>query len=308
MADNDSSLTGSTPAPAATEGQNTGTNLPPSGTETKPAIGQTADQKPNDTSYDVEWWKKDPRFGKIWHTEQDFPRLYKSADEVLETKYKPAFKQYEGLQKKLKEYGIEPDRFDEYAKEYQLLKDPNNPDLVRSSYFKQWLENPLYSDKVKKFYEDIELAEQERQYPNMTAEARAKMMELEGRVNKYDEMLANQKKEQEYAAHKKTINSGLDEIKKLSASKGFDFTDEIRNQFIDECIKNKVSPQNFVYEFMKKFNEALDKSGREKTRAELIAEMNKKNTTQIKMTGKPPVVGESKKTTLEEKLQSLFKT
>lgn len=284
-----SSLSGSTESQATTVSETPSTSINPGAAATASAGSQATTGTPNADAYDPEWYKKDDRWVKrgMWKSEQDIIRSYYEADKVLETKYKPAYKQYEDLQKKFKDSGIDPTKLDEYVKEYQGYKDPNNPLIARSNYFSNWLDNDLYRDNVIQFFQDLETREQERKYPNMTAEARQKMIELEKRAERLEQVQKQAQEEKMYQTYQKDIQAGIGSIKKMAEANGFEFTDEIKDQFLDHCMKNGVPAKYMVQEFRSLHDEDLNKSYENKIKASLLASQQEQNKTRVTVAKAP---------------------
>lgn len=260
------------PAPAATQ------------EVTPPASGQQAVTKPTGDSYDVDWWKKDARFGKIWKDVNDFPRLYKSADEILEKKYKPTFKQYEDLQKKFRDSGIEMEKFDDYIKEYQTLKSPENPtNIVYEALVELLGDDDITQQEFDAAMADLQEKKLQRKYPGASRELREKLIvqeketrELKGWKNRFEVAELDKKESQ-------NVETGLASIKKLCASKGFDFNENIKVEFINHCVANKTPTAYMVQEFRNKYDEAIDKSYSDKVKAEMLQSQQDKNKTTIPM-------------------------
>ena len=298
----DSSLTGST---ATTETQGTGTQVIAPDTITVPAGSQTTVQTPETKSV---WdYKTDPRWGKVWKHENDIIQGYKSLDDILEKKYKPTFKQYEDLQKKFKDAGIEVDKFDDYVKEYQTLKSPEYPSNQVFSYLKELVEgDDIAGQDLQKAINQINEQKLLRKYPGLTTEAREKIIAQEKQLKELQSWKGQVEQEKLNSEKLQTSEKNLETIKKIATSRGFEFTDNIKVEFINHCMNNGVPVQYMVQEFRNKYDDLMDKVHEEKIKAQILESQNKTHQTTIPGKGKPPLKGKETGS-LEEGLRNIFK-
>ena len=307
-----SSLAGSTDTAGAvasgtqevTEGQAPGMNSSPENGESVLQSGQNTAQPAKQASI---WdYKTDPRWGKVWKKEGDIIQGYKSLDDILEKKYKPTFKQYEDLQKKFKEYGIESEKFDEYFKEYQTLKSPEHPTNQVFNRLKELVEgDDLAAQDLQLALNKIHEDKLSRKYPGLNKDAREKIIAQEKQLKELENWKKTTEMEKLNEASTERATKGIDAIQKLCQSKGFDFTDEIRKEFIDHCIKEGISTKYMLQEFRNVYDDTLDKVHEEKIKAATLETLQKKNATTIP--GKPrmaPPAG--KEESLEEGFKKLF--
>jgi hypothetical protein len=301
----DSSLTGTE---VATEVKTTEGNtvLP---TPEAQASTQTTGQQPavkTAEAFDYEWWKKDPRFGKIWKEEKDVFKSAYEADKILETKYKPAYKEYEGLRKKFEDSGLATDKIDDYIKEYNTLKSPENPTNQRANYFSYWIDNPKYTPSVEAFYRDLEKREMSEKFPGMNEEQIQKQIELEQRLSKFEEATKRQEDEKMVASLTQEVNQGVARIKSIGESRGFPITDDILSKFTDYCIEKGIQPKYMVHEFMQMYDNDISKAYENKIKSKVLEGQTKTNKTQIpiqRTLEKEP----AKKEDLASKLGKFFK-
>jgi hypothetical protein len=311
MEDTTSSLTGTEVATAPVAPAVTDTAIGNNGLQ-KPdgqASSQTTGQKPAEKTaeaFDYEWWKKDPRYGKIWKEEKDVFKSAFEADRILETKYKPAYKEYEGLRKKFEDAGVKTEKIDDYIKEYQSLKDPANPTNQRANYFSYWIDNPKYTPAIEAFYRDLEKREMTEKFPGMNEDQIQKQIELEQRLAKFEEATKRQEDEKMVASLTQEVNTGLSKIKQIGESRGFPITDDILNKFTDHCIQAGIQPKYMVHEFLQMYNDDIDKSYENKVKSKLLESQTKTNKTHIPM--KQTIQKEpAKKEDLAARLGKFFK-
>jgi len=119
-------------------GESTAQATPQAVEQTSTPQGQVSD------GYNPKWYETDGRYGKIWKKETFTDDLAKSYYN-LEKQYKPLAEQTKQYNSTFKELGIEPSKLPDIYKEYQTLKDPNNPLNQKSSYLDGWLNDPVYS-------------------------------------------------------------------------------------------------------------------------------------------------------------------
>lgn len=281
----DSSLTGSTAETTVVEPVTT--SVIPEVAKTPVEGGQQAAQTPTD--FDYEWYKKDPRWGKMWKEDRDISKSYFEADKVLETKYKPAFKEYESLTKQFKDLGIESSKIPEYIKEYQELKNPANPRNQRADYFSSWLDNPKYQPATMAFFQDMEKREMAEKFPGMNEEQIKKQVELENRLEKYEQTQKATEQQKFQAQTEQEITKGFSKIKEISEARGFQLTDEVINSFYKHCTEQNVPVKYMVQEFMSMHSADLDKGYESKVKANMLKSQKEINTTKMPMKGQPKI-------------------
>jgi hypothetical protein len=287
-----------------TEGQGAGDQSAVSAGGTILEGGQQATQN----SGTVSGWdyKTDPRWGKIWKQESDIIQGYKSLDDILEKKYKPTFKQYEDLQKKFKDSGIEFDKIDDYIKEYQTLKSPEHPTNQVYGYLKELVEgDDIAAEDLQKAIDQINEQKLLRKYPGLTDEARAKIIAQEKKLKELETWKGQIETDKLNAERSSLFEKNAETIKNIASSRGLDFTDEIRNEFLNHCIKNQVPVHYMVQEFRNKYDEMMDKLHEEKIKAQILESQNKTNKTQIPVKGKTTLKS-TKAENLEEGLRQIF--
>lgn len=224
-------------------------------------------------------WQKDERFKRMWINEKkegDPNRLYKSYRN-LEKMHEPLKKQYSVIESTFKELGIplDPIQIKAIAKEYNELKDPNNPVKQRADYFSVWLDNPLYQQKVTNFYNELEKAEMQRQFPGMNDEQIKKQVELENKVRSFEQYQQKQQQQEKFQSDISTAKEGWTKIKKLADSRGFAFTDEIAENIMSVMNKNQIDTKYLYHTFIELYGEQLDKTLTERTEKSVMERLNK---------------------------------
>jgi hypothetical protein len=302
MEDTNSSLTGTAGATGteSTENQSTGTQTVAPIANAQAGVQTNAGTQKATTGWD---YKADPRWGKVFKSESDIINGYKSLDEILETKYKPTFKQYESLVKKFQENGVDVEKIDDYIKEFQTLKSPEYPANQVYTFLKELADDDITAQELDLALKDLNEKKLSRKYPGATKETR-------------EQILAQEKQLKELSTWKTTLEQGelnkksqerteknLTQIQDLCKNKGFDFTDTIKQEFINHCIQNQIPTAYMVQEFRNKYDAMLDKVHEEKIKAQTLENLKKTNATTIPFNGKKPVK-EQDSTSFEDKIKS----
>ena len=295
----DSSLkTGQT----ATGTQATGTDVSQTGATAQAGGQQAAGTQQAATGWD---YKTDSRWGKVWKTEGDIINGYKSLDDILETKYKPTFKQYEDLAKKFKDNGIEIDKLDEYIKEFQTLKSPEHPANQVYSYLKELADDDITAQELDLVLKDLYQKKISRKYPGATKETLDRILAQEKQLKELSTFKTtleqNELNKQSIARQEKAHT----QIQELCKTKGFEFTDNIWQEFIDHCVQNQIPTAYMVQEFRNKYDAMIDEVHEAKIKAQTLETLKKTNATTIPIKGKAPIV-KPVNASFEEKLKSAF--
>jgi len=268
-----------------TDNQDTGTDVTPSDV-TPQAGGQTTAQTPNaSTGWD---YKTDSRWGKVWKSEGDIINGYKSLDDVLEKKYKPTYKQYEDLKNKFKDNGIELDALDDYIKEYQTLKSPEHPANQVFNLLKELADDDITAQELDLALKDLNEKKLTRKYPGATKETREQILAQEKQLKELATWKQTLEKQEQDKKQTETAVKSLTGIRELCKSKGFDFTDDIRQEFLIHCVKNGIPEQYYAQEFRNKYDAMIDKVHEEKIKAQTLESLKKTNATTIPIKGKAP--------------------
>ena len=293
----DSSLT-----TATTGTQDTGTNVQQPAATT-PASTQTGTQTQTaPTGWD---YKSDPRWGKVFKSESDIINGYKSLDDILETKYKPTFKQYTDLVKKFKDNGIELEALDGYIKEFQTLKSPEYPANQVYNYLKELADDDITAQELDLVLKELNDKKMARKYPGANKETLQRMIEQEKQLKELTTFKSNLEHQEMTKQSTERIEKSKSGIQELCKSRGFEFTDKIWNEFLDHCIQNKIPSAYMVQEFRSKYDAMIDKVHEEKIKAQTLEQLKKTNATTIPVKGKQATVKPAN-TSFEDKIKAAF--
>jgi len=262
------------------------------------------DQQP---AFDYDWYKKDARWGdgKLWKEDKDISKAYFDADKILETKYKPAYKEYTDLKVKLQENGITMENLQDSVKEFQDLKDPENNNNQIVAFLNQLADDDISKQELDMAFSDLQEKKMQRRYAGLDKSQREAAIVRDREITE----LKNWKETMQQTALDEqssvAVRESLKAIGEISKLKGFEFTSELKNEFLDHCINNNIPTTYMAQEFRKKYDEALDSAFENKIKAGVLTsqQSTKTKTLNTKIT-KPKVTGT--KENLEEKLKSLF--
>lgn len=262
-------------------GQETNLNA---GTESSSASTQP-------TAQDVLDWTKDNRYKTGWINEKGEPdpnRLYKNYRDI-EKVYAPLKKQYETLNNTFNELQIKPEQLKDIVGEYQQLKDSNHPIQQRASYLSNWLDNPVYSQQVVNFFNELEKHDMSRKFPGMSEEQIKKMVELETQVNELKQVKEKEEFNNLVSQESKNIETSISRAQKLAEARGFEWNNDIKNYLINHCEKNGI-PTNAIFgEFIELFGKELDEAFSKKLEKDFLARQEKqKDSVVIPATGTTP--------------------
>ena len=285
-----SSLTSQNAAPTATTvTQDTGTTVNPPAQDVQPPAqpaGQSAGQS---TGWD---YKSDPRWGKIWKSETDIIKSYREADNILETKYKPAYKRYEQIVNEIKKFGYDQEKVDDFLNEYKSYKDPNNPIIALGNLLYQWKDTPELED-IDAAFEAAKLKKMKREFPGYTPEQIEEVRRLQSEVTtmrKEQEDRLQAEKDAKFNELKgqfqKEIDAQLLEIEKEAKDLGIEWTDDIRRQVVERGAKTSMEPSLLKYAFRDLIQDYSSKY-EAKLKARILEDQQKKHRTVIPLNRKP---------------------
>jgi len=256
---------------------------------------------------EAKWYEKDERWDKVWKKNpENIINGYKTLDEILETKYKPTFKMWEDLQGKFKGVGIDSGKIDDYINEYKSLKDPNNAVNQVYNLLKELIsDDDLAAQDFDLAIEKIKEGKLSRKYPGVDAELREKLIAQEKETHELKQWKESLEQQENDKLSFDNVTKSLDSIKKIAESKGFEFNDSIKAEFLKHCQEKNVPTAYIVQEFRNKYDEALDKSYENKLKSSMLEEQQSKNKTTIQVT-KLQKNDLSKKKSFEERLGELL--
>jgi hypothetical protein len=268
------------------EDVNTTTNFENAGSESgteETLKGQElkAPETPIVTAENIETWDKDKRYEPSW--KKDPNNLYKSYREI-EKVYGPLKKDHETLTGVFKKYDFDPTTLEDRIKEYQSLKDPKSDINQMIGYFKGWLSDPSYRQKVIEYFTTLEKEKQRSKYgENIPDEI---IQEIENLKNWKTEKETKEKEEQyqkDYDSASKTIDSQVKKCEDFAKANGIDWAENDARELQAYCLKNGVEPR-FIYsqfiEFVEQ-NKEYQKAREGKIREKVIAELAKQKKTGI---------------------------
>lgn len=231
-----------------------------------------AQGQPANDGYNPKWYEQDGRFGKIWKKETFTDDLAKSYYN-LEKQYKPMAEQYKHYNSTFKELGIEPAKLPEIYKEYQTLKDPNHPNNQKASYLDRWLNDPIHKTDVENFFQQKEMAELQRQFPNMNREQIEKQMELEEKVNRFESERQKQEDEKYLQSFTSQLTQQTEKNRKLAESVGFVYSDEIHKAVMEAVAKHDQEygyPMTAHEAFLQLYGEQIETARTQKLEADFL--------------------------------------
>lgn len=248
-------------------------------TETQQA--ETTSSQPTGTPAErVYDWKMDERYKQgRWKSENDVYKSYSELESWKKNTHDPLKNKFDSISNKFKSLNLSVDNdFDKVIDTYKTYSDPNNPSLLTANYIDNLLNHPIYSDKVKAFFQDIENQELQRQFPNMSNEQIQHVMELKRKQEETDARLAEYENREKLNRNTESLTKTLQEIKGICDSRGFNFTDEIKNEFLSFCMQDKDNPvpiQYFKAVFFDKYGDAINKAYSEMVQKQTIDKLNK---------------------------------
>jgi len=285
MAENNSSLTNN----PETDSHGSDVNLaqgegllkPAEQNANEPAGSQQTIGKPENQGFDYEWTKKYPRYGKIWKSDRDVIKSAYESDKILETKYKPAYKQYEGIVKKLKEFGYDSDKIEDFFNEHKTLKDPENPVNALGGLLLQWKDDPFVPD-IEQFFKDLETRKMQRDYPGMTIQQITQFKELQQKLESIEKRESERLEAEQAAKNEELKNKYIaelqaqfSEIEKEAQELGIELTDEIREKLYQKGIETSMEPSLLRFAFRDIVKDQYEKGYENKIKSRLMESQNK---------------------------------
>jgi hypothetical protein len=289
----ESSLTNEPATPDPQEGDGSLTQgaqapiLPQGATQNVQPGSQPTAAKVEPQGFDYEWWKKDPRFGKIWKSDRDVIKSAYESDKILETKYKPAYKQYEGIVKKLKEFGYDSDKIDDFFNEHKTLKDPENPVNALGNLLLQWQGDPFVPD-IEQFFKDLELKKMQRDYPGMTMQQVNEFRSLQQKLADIEKRESDKLAAEQAAKNEELKSKVMEEVKVQFAAieqeakdLGIEFTDELKEKLYQRGIQTSMEPSLLPLAFRQMVKDQYDKSYENKVKSKILESQDKSKRTTV---------------------------
>lgn len=233
-------------------------------TETLPTETEAGKEPVNQTpEAKVYNWETDKRYGKMWKNPNDLYKSYRSMEEQYPTLKKQL--EDEQMSKKtlydlLEKNGFKPETFAEELEKIRPYRDENSEINQVYNYWNKWAGNDLYKDKIAQFFQELEMQEIQRQYPNMNAEQIKKQMELEREVQELKTFKQQQEETRYVEETKGSIQNSLSEVEKFAGGFGYKLTPEVKNFLLAHCAKNGIEPKYIKSEFFSLYQEELMKA------------------------------------------------
>lgn len=263
----------------ASDGDNTG------GSESFVEDGKQSIQTQSKQDYTPDFWKSDERAKRgLWKTADDVVKSYFHLEKEFNSKYKPAYAEYEKLNTTFKELGINSEDLPNAWKEYQTLKDPKNENNQFIEKVNYYLQNPEYAQTLQSVFSDLNKRDLQRQYPGYTEEQIQRQMQIEERLQqiemaKQKEEAELQKKEQERLTIEinKEIEKNIAEIMEFAKDKNITITDEMANDFFKTMKENNLPPKYMKGLFMQLYQKEIFDNLNKKASDTTIKKLNKQN-------------------------------
>ena len=280
---------------------------------TPEATEQTSEQgaQTND-DYNPDWYKSDGRVGKMWKSpdvRDDIVESYYN----LERQYYPLKEQFKSYNSTFKELEIaDMNALRELHAEYQELKNPENRTNQLAGYLSNWLDNPVYTNDVQRFFDDLSAREMQRLYPNMTAEQIQKQMDMEQKLKAFEARQQQQEREEYSNNYKKQLDVATDKNRKLAESLGFNYTPEVHNACTDYVIKFDEKhgyPCTLIEAFNELYGEKLEAARAARIESDILKRMEAKPRVPVagnRGGGVAPTDLESSRKGVLDKIRSVF--
>ena len=280
----------------------------PSVGQAAPAGGQTPAGTPG--AQPTGWeYQKDPRWGKVFKTEADIIQAYHSLEDVHEKKYKPSFQRLTDLEKKFSDNKFDLNKVDEYIKNYSEWASPENPRNQLWDSLKELVSDDLSAQDFQTAIAKIREEKLARQYPGMTTEMRKQAIDRDNKLKELESWKGDFEYKQSVESQKKTVASSEKQIRELCAQKGFEFTDQIKQEFWKYCIEEvkagKMTTSQMPYVFLMKYGKELDGSYENKIKSGMLEQQNQTKANTFSF-AKKPADNTGKKFNIEDRLRSAF--
>jgi hypothetical protein len=247
--------------------------------------GQVPAETQEKQDYDPDWWKKDERHKKgLFKDEAAVIKSHYHLDKEFNSKYKPAYSEYQKLNKIFEKLAIKPDKLETHWQEYQTLKDPNNENNQFISKVNGYLQNPEYFQTLQNVFQDLQTRELRRQFPGYNDEQiqeqlviKEKLNQLEAKEKEREQQLQEEKLEKaRVEIEKKVIEEGQ-EVIKFAEDMGINLTQEMVQKFFDYMEVNGIAPEYMRGVFMQLYEKELFDNYNKKVSDKTLNQLNKQN-------------------------------
>lgn len=233
------------------------------------------EQQITETEPEQEWdWTKDERHARMW--KEDPNGMYKSYRN-LEGEYekvKSLKNDYTSLTSKFEERGLKVDELDNYFNEYKELKDPNNPRNQDMAILEDFMSDSETEQKIGNFFRELQTEKLQRQFPGMNQEqiqSQVKMTEELSELKKAEEQRQYESKTKEYTQQ---ILGNTKKMVEFASDRGFEVTDNIKNEVLDYCTKNQIPPNAIFATFLEKYGDKVFEAQENKMRDNYTKKLN----------------------------------
>jgi hypothetical protein len=268
--------------------------------------------------YNPEWWKADERAKRgLFKDERDVIKSYWHLEKEFNSKYKPAFTEYEKLNKTFQDLGINPNGLADNWKEYQTLKDPNSENNQFVSKVNYFLQNPEDALSLRNVFEDLNRKDLQRKFPGYTEEQIQQQLAIQERISQLEtqqkqreEELKKQELERLKVEIQKEVEQNIDQIMEFAKDKGIQITDEMAKNYFKTMEEAKIPPKYMKGLFMQLYQKEIFDNLNKKTTDNTIKNLNRQNSKVIPISKtsnnvKTPIKSDSTETRFKQ-FASLF--
>jgi translation initiation factor 2 beta subunit (eIF-2beta)/eIF-5 len=247
--------------------------------------GQQAVETPQKQDYNPDWWKLDDRAKRgMWTSPEHVVKSYYHLDKEFNTKYKPAYSEYEKLNQTFNKLGIKPDELETHWQEYNTLKDPNHENNQFISKVNTYLQNPEYAQTLQNVFTDLNKRDLQRQFPGYNEEQiqeqlliRQELQELKNRDAQREAEIQRQEQAKLQIEIQKEIEQNIKEIADFAKEKGITITDEMVKDYFKTMEESNISPKYMKGLFMQMYQKEIFENIGKKASENTIKNLNKNN-------------------------------
>lgn len=266
----------------------------------------------NQKKQDIYDWTKDKRYGKFWKDPNDLYKSHRSLEDWKKTEHDPLKNKFDSVNKILESHKLDfetlPSVLQEYYELHNTLQDETNP-LRR---FADFSNDPVYGEKVKTFFDELHNQKMQSEFPGWTRNQIEQHLQMRKELDVLKQEREMQEKnriyEGEFEQSKKYISDGIDKAQKRADEAGLQFTQELKSELLDYCVKNQVAPKDIYKTFLELNEERLWKAYAERSEKSTISKLNKNKDAFVispKSASKVNVKASARET-LKSKLTNLF--
>jgi hypothetical protein len=279
---------------------------------------QPAIETQNKQEFNENWWESDPAKVGMWKTKDGLNtnavlKSYYHLEKEFNSKYKPAFSEYEKLKQTFNKLGVKPEELETNWQEYQTLKDPNHENNQFISKVNYFLQNPEYATTLQTVFQDLQRRDLQRQFPGYTDEQiqqqlaiKERMNQLEAKEKEREEQLKQEQMKVQQAEIAKQVETNSQEIYKFAKDMGIQITEETIAQYFDFLQKNNLPPSAMKGAFMQMFEKELFKNIQKQAGDNTLKNLNKQNSKVIPTAHTTKTTTVNKDEAFKQKLKNFF--